>query len=199
MPSWLKRSRQSAPPRWRRRPTAMKEAGPESCARGLPMHGIEPRDGPACADGRDALRLDASWSTHAPPRVPRRIKRCHLPGSHDDVRRRRDVAPRLCEHRPGSLCTCAKRRHAIWSSAHTGSVEVSPPLQHGYGTCTLGPFRPTVCAMSVERPGSRAGYASYLSVPGLRWRGTDLRRSTGTSGTRTRSYRPPRAVAWERG
>ena len=101
--------------------------------------------------------------------------------------RRRHMQPLLSQHRRDSPSTCGKRRHATRPSTHTGSVEVSHPLQHGYGTCTLGPFRPTVCAMSVERPRSRAGYASYLSVPGLRWCGTDLRSSRGTSGTRTRS------------
>ena len=42
----------------------MEEAGPESCARGLALHGIDHGDGPGCSDGRYDLRLAALVSTH---------------------------------------------------------------------------------------------------------------------------------------
>ena len=163
------------------------------------MHQNEFWYDPECADGRGALRFAAHGPTHAPPRLPRRIKRCQLAGSHDDVRTRRRVKPRLCEHVRYQYSTSLDCRHARRPLTHTVSVDVSPPVVDGYGRCSQGPFRATVCASSVERPGSRAWYASYLSIPGLRWRGTDLRSSRGSSGKRSNSWSPLRGPARERG
>ena len=186
MPSLLKRSRQSAPPRSRRRPTAMKEAGPESCAHGLTVNQNECWYDPECADGRGALSFAAHGPTHAPPRLPRRIKRCQLAGSHDDVRTRRRVKPRLCEHVRYHYSTSLDCQHARRPPTHTVSVDVSHPVVDVYGRCSQGPFGATVCASSVERPDSRAADLSYLTIPGPRCRGTRLRRSTGDLGTRTK-------------
>ena len=54
---------------------------------------------------------------------------------------------------------------------------------------------------SVERPGKRDAYAyaSYLSIPGPRWRGTRLPRSTGPSGTRANPYCSVLTIGRERG
>ena len=94
------------------------------------------------------------------------------------------MKPRLRQHRPNSQSTCTKRRHAVRPSELTVSVDVYPPMGPVYGKGLLRSLQATVGASSVERPVPRAVNLSYLSIPGPRWRGTRLRRSTGPSGTR---------------
>ena len=62
-----------------------------------------------------------------------------------------------------------------------------------------GLFQAVVSASNVEVWSYECLYASYVSVPGLRWRETRLRRLTGATGARRKSYTHPMRVARERG
>ena len=109
------------------------------------------------------------------------------------------MKPRLWQHRPDSVSTWFNRRHAVRPSALTVSVDVCPPMGPVYGKGLLRSLQATVGASSVERPVPQAVNLSYLSIPGPRWRGTRLRRSTGPSGKRADPSWTWVPVAWERG
>ena len=92
--------------------------------------------------------------------------------------------------RASTYVTCSKCGCTAKPRTHTVSVDVSHLPTDGYEWCLWSLFQPVVGASSVERPVPRAVYLSYLTIPGPRCRGTRLRRSTGTSGTRTKPWYP---------
>ena len=75
----------------------VEEAGPERCARGFPLHGIDHGDELACANGPHAFIFVPSVSTHQLRRCSRATKQVHLAGSMNVVYRRLYIKPLLCK------------------------------------------------------------------------------------------------------
>ena len=147
-------------------------SGPESSARGFPLHGNGHWDGPACAGGPSAFIFVPLVSAHHLIRCHWRKNWVHLADSGHVVKRRLYIKPLLCMHDRYVESTCMKSQHTIPPLTHTGSVEVGPPVIDVYERCLLGVFQATVCARIVERVCSRAVDLSYLSIPGPWWRGS---------------------------
>ena len=187
-PSWLKRAQHLEGRRRVRRPTQVGARdrkvtrAPDLC---IGMSAGMMRVATMVEARSNSPRADRPLHLHSARSAQNKVLQA---GSCIDVQRRRCVKPRLCEHRPSSPSTCAKRRHAIRTPAHTGSIDVCHPMGPVYGKGLWRSLQATVSASSVERRVPRARNLSSLSVPGPRWRGTRLRRSTGASGKRARSY-----------
>ena len=71
---------------------------------------------------------------------------------------------------------------------HTRTVAMSTPRRRCFRPCILELLRGPGCACGVGRWCSEALYTSYVTIPGLRYRGSGRRRPSGTTGRSRRSY-----------
>ena len=92
-----------------------------------------------------------------------------------------------CDHRLYHTSTAGACRIMRRPSARIGSVGITAPVLTGHLGVHSWLFVAVVGASNVEPRSYEGRYASYVPGPGPWWRGTRLRRPTGTSGKARKS------------